>query len=103
MGIREIIELSVLAIIVLFILIYYIVCAIKNHWIKEIQGTIEGAIRKAEDLAKSGQLDKLMKKDYVLQQVEKRCEELGIPYHLLNKLISRIIDIICKNHNIFVK
>lgn len=103
MSIREIIELIVIAAIVLFILVYYIVRAIKNHWISEIQGTIDGAIRKAEDLAKAGQLDKLMKKDYVLQQVEKRCEELGVPYHLLYKLISKIIDIICANHNIFVK
>lgn len=103
MSIKDLIYLIIISIIVLFILVYYIVKAIKNHWINEIQGTIDGAIRKAEDLAKAGQLDKLLKKEYVLQQVEKRCEELGIPYHLLYKLISKIIDIICKNHNIFVK
>ena len=98
----EIIELAILAIVAVALSVYYIVKAIKNNWLGKIAGCINNAIKEAEEkFAESGSGDK--KKEYVLEAVEKECESLGIPFNLLKKLISTLIDKIVANYNIIKK
>lgn len=97
MTTKEIIEISVLAVLVLGFGIYYLVKAIKNHWIEKLTATINEAISKAEKEYPNGNGDK--KKEIVLEAVKAKCEELGIPYSLLYKLISTLIDKIIANYN----
>lgn len=101
MTILEIIEFSVLTVVVLSLSIYYIILAIKNKWLKELTHTIDCAIADAEKKFPAGHGEE--KKKIVLDAVIKKCEELGIPYHLLQKLISKLIDKIIANYNIVVK
>lgn len=102
MTILEIIELVILAIVVVALSVYYIVKAIKNNWLGKIAGCINNAIKEAEEkFAESGSGDK--KKEYALEAVEKECESLGIPFSLLKKLISTLIDKIVANYNIIKK
>lgn len=95
----EIIELCILGGIALILIIFYSIKAIKNKWISQIIDTIEKAIKEAEESGKSGD----EKKAYVMLQVEKKCEELGIPFRLIYTLVSTIIDKIIKDYNVIAK
>lgn len=95
----EIIELIAIAVIALGIGIYYLIMAIKNGWLKKLTATIEEAIRDAEASGKTG----AEKKAYVIEKVREKCIELGIPYDLLKKLISKLIDKIVANYNVIAK
>lgn len=99
----QLIETIILILVVFVITVWYVVKAIKNKWLENINETIDKAIREAEDLAKKGELNKGLKKQYVLDKIANKCVELGIPYQLLAKLISKVVDNIVKNHNIFIK
>ena len=99
MSTLELIQLIALIIIAVFSVIYYICKAIKEHWLEQLTNTIENAIKYAEANIKDGK----EKKAYVLEQVKIKCEELGIPYHLLEKIIKKLIDRIIKDYNILVK
>lgn len=95
----ELIELIALAIIVTVLVIYWLIQAIKNHWIKELTKTVNDAIKYAEEHWSSGPY----KKNYVMKQVETKCNELGIPYFLIYKLINKLVDKIVSNYNIIKK
>lgn len=99
MSILEIVELVVIAVVALGLIIYYLIMAIKNNWLKKITDALNVAIKEAEASGKSGK----EKKEYVLAQVEAKCKELGIPYALIKKLISKVIDKIIANYNAVVK
>lgn len=102
MTILEIIQLSVIGIALVAILIYCIVMGVKNKWFSKLWETIKLAIKEAETkFPESGSGDK--KKAYVLEQVEIKCIELGIPYSLLKKLISLAIDKVIDDYNIIKK
>ena len=92
----ELIYTIAIAVVVLFLVIYYIIMAIKNGWIKKITDTLNEAIRYAEANIKGG----AEKKKYVLKQVEDKCVELGIPYGLIKNLINQIITKVIANYNI---
>lgn len=98
MSWKEITEICVLAVIILGLGIYYLVKAIKNKWIEKLTETINNAIAKAEKEYPEGNGAK--KKEIVLEAVKAKCEELGIPYSLLYKLISTLIDKIIANYNV---
>lgn len=95
----EILELVILGIIALVIALYYLIKAIKNGWIEKITQTINDAIKYAENHIEGG----TQKKQYVLSEVEKKCNELGIPYSLIYKLVNKIIDKVISNYNIIKK
>lgn len=99
MGNRDLIELIILCIIALFVAIYFIIKAIKNHWIEKITLVINESIKYAELNIKEGPA----KKRYVLEQVELKCEELGIPYTFISKLVGKIIDKVISDYNILKK
>lgn len=92
----ELIYTIAIGAVVLFLVIYYIIMAIKNDWIKKITDTLNEAIRYAEANIKGG----VEKKKYVLKQVEDKCVELGIPYGLIKNLINQIITKVIANYNI---
>lgn len=92
----ELIYTVAISVVVLFLVIYYIILAIKNGWIKKITDTLNTAIRYAEANIKGG----AEKKKYVLKQVEDKCVELGIPYGLIKNLINQIITKVIANYNI---
>lgn len=102
MTILEIIQLSVIGVAIVATLIYCIVMGVKNKWFSKLWETIKLAIKEAETkFPESGSGDK--KKAYVLEQVEIKCIELGIPYSLLKKLISLAIDKVIDDYNIIKK
>lgn len=95
----ELVELVILVIVALVLSIYYIVLAIKNGWIKKITLTINESIKYAEENIEGGE----EKKKYVFNQVQIKCEELGIPFTFIRNLVSKIIDKIISNYNIIEK
>lgn len=96
MSTVELIKTIALAVIAVIIVIYFVVMAIKNGWIKKITETMNTAIRYAEDNI-SGPINK---RDYVLKQVEDKCVELGIPYFLIKSIVMKLINTIISHHNI---
>lgn len=95
----ELIELIVIGIIALVLIIYYSILAIKNGWVKKITSTLNEAIKYAEINIEGGDA----KKKYVMEKVEEKCEELDIPYVLIRKLLSKLINKIIANYNIIKK
>lgn len=102
MSVLEIVQLCVICAAILALLIYCIVMGIKNKWFSKLWETIKTAIKEAEEkYPESGSGEK--KKAYVLEKVEAKCKELGIPYTLLKKLIDLAIDNIIKDYNVISK
>lgn len=102
MSTLEIIELCIIAVAFITLLIYSIVKCTKNHLFSKILTTIESSIKEAETLFPgTGRGEE--KKQYVVSKVEEKCNELGIPYSLLKKLVSIAIDKIIANFNILSK
>lgn len=99
MSTLEIVELIIIGIIALFLLVYYGIKAIKNKWVEELTITVNNSIKYAEEHYYEG----FEKKKYVLQEVEAKCQELGIPYALIQKLISKLVDKIVANYNVIKK
>lgn len=98
----EIIQLCVIGIAVFAILIYCLVVGIKNKWFKQLLETMNTAINEAETkFPEQGSGDK--KKAYVLEKVKAKCDELGIPYALLKKLINVAIDKVIEDYNVISK
>lgn len=89
----------VLAVALAGILAYTIIKGIKKSWFKKLYETIKQAIKDAEKRGGTG----VEKKAYVLEQVEKKCDELGIPYKLILGITEKLIDEIVEKHNIFIK
>ena len=98
----EIIQLCVIGVAILAILIYIVVMGIKNKWFSKLWDAIKVSIKEAEEkFPESGSGDK--KKAYVLEKVKAKCDELGIPYELLKKLINVAIDKVIEDYNIISK
>jgi len=95
----EIIELVAIILAVVAFLVWFGINAVKNKWITALSETIKAAIKEAEASGKSGE----EKKAYVLQKVEEKCKELGIPFKLMVGLVSKLIDTIVKHYNVMVK
>lgn len=101
MSTLELIQFTVIAVIAMILIVYYLIKAIKNHWLKELAETVNSAIRYAEDTF-TGE-DKSKKKAYVLNQVQRKCDELGIPYTLIYNLINKLINRVIKDYNVIKK
>ena len=101
MSTLEIIRIAAELLIVCVLVIYYLIKIIKNKWFSKITGTIKDAIVEAENKWPEGHGDE--KKSYVIESVKIKCEELGIPFELLYKLINKAIDTIISNYNTLKK
>lgn len=101
MSTLEIINLVILLVVGLGLGIYYLIKAIKNHWIKQLIDTLEHALKEAEEKYPHGHGAE--KNAMVLAAVRDKCEELGIPYLLLSKIINKLIDDYIKKYNLLSK
>lgn len=99
MTTKELIEVIALALFVLIQVIYYSVLAIKNHWVKKIFETMNEAIKYAEINISGGE----KKFNYVLTKVEGKCEELGIPFVFIRKLVKKLINKTIQDYNVIKK
>ena len=99
MNTTNIVICSIVAVIVLILICYYIIKAIKNGWIKKIYDQLKAVVKEAETTQLKGEA----KKAYVLEKLEKACEDLGIPYKLIKKMLSTLIDKIIEYYNTISK
>ena len=99
MNTTNIVICSIVTVIVLILICYYIIKAIKNGWIKKIYDQLKAAVKEAETTQLKGEA----KKAYVLEKLEKACEDLGILYKLIKKMLSTLIDKIIEYYNIISK
>lgn len=99
MTTKELIELIALALFVIIQVVYYSILAIKNHWVKKILETMNEAIKYAEMNIDGGE----KKFNYVLTKVEEKCEELGIPFVLIRKLVKKLINKTIEGYNVIKK
>ena len=100
--ILSLIEFIAIALAVIVLTIYYLIKAIKNKWLTKITQTINNAIAEAKKkFTESGQGEE--KKKYVLEKVANTCNELGIPFNLIYKLINKLIDKTIECYNIISK
>lgn len=98
MTILEYTLICIIALGIVGILLYYLIKGIKNGWFNKILSTIQTAIKEAEEkYSESGK--GIEKKQYVMNKVSSKCEELGVPFKLLYKLISNFIDTVIQNYN----
>lgn len=97
----EIIQLICLSVILISLLIIFVVNGIKNKWISKMTDCIKATIKEAEEKWPEGHgTDKM---NYVLQVVQKKCYELGIPYSMIYKLIKALIEKIIDGYNTIIK
>lgn len=95
----SIVQLIINIVLVVLFVGYYVIKAIKNKWLEKIMHTIEVAMAKAEEQYPQGHGEE--KKQLVIEDVKMKCKELDIPYELIAKLISKLIDRIVKDYNLF--
>ena len=102
MSPKEILELVAMSVVVLALVVYYSIKVVKNGWVKKLTNTIEKAIKDAEKKYPDQGSGK-QKFEYVMNCVEDKCVELGIPYSLLKSLIEKIINTIIAHYNVISK
>lgn len=95
MSNRDLVELIIYAVVAIFVVGYFVIKAIKNHWIKQLTDTLNEALHYAEENI-TGPSDK---KRYVLTKLEEKCIELGIPYGLIRRLLDKLIEKVVAYHN----
>lgn len=95
----ETIELIIIIAVAVAFIVWLALKAIKNKWVSSIVDTVNSAMKEAENSKQSGE----EKKKYVLMKVEEKCTDLKIPYTLIFKLVSKLIDAIVKHYNILSK
>lgn len=93
----ELIRFIAECVICLALVVYYLVKIIKNKWVSEILDTIKLAVAEAEAKWPIGHGTE--KKEYVLEKVKVKCEELKIPFDLIYKLIVKVINNIVDGYN----
>ena len=101
MSTLEIVELIILIVAALGLGGYYLYKAIKNKWIASLLGTIKTAMKEAEEKWPEGHGEE--KKQYVLDALKEKCEELSIPYTLLVTVFEKLIASIVEHWNILKK
>lgn len=102
MSLQDWVFFVVSCVLLVGIVAFLVVLAVKNKWVKEVYSTVVVAIKEAEEKFPehgSGEL----KKEYVLNAVEKKCYELNIPYAILKLVITKLIDTIVKHYNVIAK
>ena len=94
----EIIELVILAVLAIGLAVYYGIKIVKNKWLSQLKDTIEKAMKEAEEKWPQGHGEE--KKQYVLDALKAKCEELSIPYTLLVTVFGKLIATIVEHWNI---
>lgn len=96
-----VITITCLCIILLAFIIFFLVKAIKNKWVSKLYETLKTSMKEAEEKYPSGHGDE--KKQYVLDALEKKAEELCIPWRMIFRTISNLINTIVSNYNMLAK
>lgn len=94
-------ELVLMIAIAVVFIIWFTIKSIKNKWVSSLIDTVNVSIKNAENnsLCKDG----FEKKKYVMACVEAKCNELKIPYYILSKVISKLVDTIISHYNVISK
>lgn len=95
------VTLICLCIILAVFIVFMVVKAIKNKWIGKLYETLKISIKEAEEKYPSGHGEE--KKQYVLNALEEKAEELRIPWRMIFKAISNLINTIISNYNMLAK
>lgn len=99
MTMLETIQLVAIIVLGVGLGIYYLVKAIKNKWLSKVVDTIKKSCAEAEKIGGNG----TKKQAYVLEKLEAKCKELGIPYNLIKKLASKYINKLIEGYNAIIK
>lgn len=97
----EIIQLICISVILIGTVVLTIIKAIKNNWIGKLTDCIEVSIKEAEEKWPNGNGSE--KLNFVLEKVKIKCNELGIPYLTIYKLVKTLIEKIVANYNVIAK
>ena len=97
----EVIQLVLLIVAALAFIGYVVYQVIKNKWLGQLIDTVKEAVKKAEETYPIGHGEEKLK--MVLEAVKAKCEELGLPYGIIVKLITKIINTIIEHYNVIVK
>lgn len=97
----EIIQLVCLALITIAFTVLTVAKGIKNKWISKLMDCIKESIKEAEEQWPEGHGSD--KTAHVLEKVKEKCDELGIPYKMVYKLVKSLIDKIVANYNVIAK
>lgn len=95
----EIIQLVAIIIAGIIVGVYWAIKAIKNHWFSKIYKAIKDGIVEAEKTSLRGK----DKKEYVLKYVQLVCEEEGIPFKAIKKLVDKAIEKLIEGYNTIAK
>lgn len=99
MSKAEIIELVVIIFFLVVLAIVLVVRALKEKWLSQLESTIKEGVKEAEASGK----DAKGKKEYVLEKLKNKCKELKIPYDVIVKVLSLLINTIIKHYNYLIK
>lgn len=76
--------------------IFCIIMFIRNAWFKKIKDALDEAIAYAEHNIK-GASEKFI---YVTKKIEFECIDIGIPYVLIKRVISKYVNKVIKHYNV---
>lgn len=95
----EIIQLIAIIVVAVILGVFYAVKAIKNNWLSKVYNAIKYAIVEAEKTSLTGE----DKKEYVLKYVQLICDEEGIPFKAIKKLVDKAIEKLIEGYNTIAK
>lgn len=91
----ELIYTIAAAAIAALVVIYLIVLAIKNGWVKKLTDTLNESLHYAEKNI-TGPVNK---KQYVMDKLQEKCIELSIPWFLICGFMDKFVEKIVANYN----
>lgn len=95
----EIIQLIAIIVAAVVLGVFYAIKAIKNKWLSKIYKAIKDGIVEAEKSKLKGK----DKKEYVLKYVQLICDEEGIPFKAIKKLVDKAIEKLIEGYNTIAK
>ena len=95
----EIIQLIAIIVAAVVLGVFYAIKAIKNKWLSKIYNAIKDGIVDAEKSNLKGEA----KKEYVLKYVQLVCDEEGIPFKAIKKLVDKAIEKLIEGYNTIAK
>lgn len=95
----EIIQLIAIIVAAVVLGVFYAIKAIKNKWLSKVYNAIKDGIVDAEKSNLKGK----DKKEYVLKYVQLICDEEGIPFKAIKKLVDKAIEKLIEGYNTIAK
>lgn len=95
----EIIQLIAIIVAAVVLGVFYAIKAIKNKWLSKVYNAIKDGIVEAEKTSLTGKA----KKEYVLKHVQLICDNEGIPFNVIKKLVDKSIEKLVEGYNTIAK